>query len=232
MTYDLTERLLPEELFQRADPYPDIESYRKNHVLRRIKSAGIAGFTNRDFWSGIAQTGIKEIRDICMVLLEDGVITSLQIKGSSREWYTPCDDLNHFLTNPASIDKESPAVLLAPLDNMMWNRELLEDIFNFSYRWEVYTPEEKRQYGYYVLPILYKEKLIGRCEPAINRKAKTLVLKGIWFEDNTQIDEELIAALRLMFSRFCRFMGVSRMVTDPGMNRAYRSRFTKITASE
>ncbi|MDA3956001.1 crosslink repair DNA glycosylase YcaQ family protein [Oceanispirochaeta sp.] len=230
--YDLTERLLPSELISRGDPYKDLESYRKNHILRRIKSAGIAGFSNRDFWFGIAETNMKEIRSTMTALMDEGIITKIILEGSKRDWYAPTEDLQNFLTNPEPIKTESPAVLLAALDNIMWNRELLEELFFFNYRWEVYTPAVKRQYGYYVLPILYQGKIIGRCEPAIDRKSKTLVLKGIWFEKDTIVNEEMIEALRKMLSRFCQFMGVPKMVTAPGMSRDYRSRFTGITASE
>jgi uncharacterized protein YcaQ len=63
----------------------------------------------------------------------------------------------------------------------MWDRNMIHELFDFHYRWEVYTPVVKRQFGYYVLPILYGDEFIGRIEPVFD-KNKNLVIKNLWFE--------------------------------------------------
>jgi uncharacterized protein YcaQ len=72
---------------------------------------------------------------------------------------------------------------LAPLDPLAWDRDLLLRLWAFHYRWEVYVPAAKRQYGYYVLPLLYGDRFVGRIEPRIDRRAGTLRIVGLWWED-------------------------------------------------
>ena len=74
------------------------------------------------------------------------------------------------------------AAFLAPLDPFVWDRDFLRRLFGFNYVWEVYVPEAKRQWGYYVLPILYGERLVGRIEPRIDRSTGSLEIRGLWWE--------------------------------------------------
>ncbi len=72
--------------------------------------------------------------------------------------------------------------LMAPLDNLLWERRMLKALFDFEYTWEVYVPADKRRYGYYVLPVLAGDRFIARCEPVMDRKRQALVLKNWWWE--------------------------------------------------
>ncbi len=72
---------------------------------------------------------------------------------------------------------------LAPLDPLAWDRDLLLRLWDFDYRWEVYTPRAQRRFGYYVLPLLYGDRFVGRIEPRADRPATTLRILGLWWED-------------------------------------------------
>ena len=72
---------------------------------------------------------------------------------------------------------------IAPLDPFAWDRDLWRELFDFDYIWEVYVPERKRRWGYYVLPILFGDRLVGRLEPRIERKADALRIVDFWWED-------------------------------------------------
>jgi len=72
---------------------------------------------------------------------------------------------------------------VAPLDPFAWDRDLMAQLFGFEYIWEVYVPEQKRRWGYYVLPLLFGDRLVGRIEPRIDRKAGALRVLEIWWED-------------------------------------------------
>jgi uncharacterized protein YcaQ len=72
---------------------------------------------------------------------------------------------------------------LAPLDPLAWDRDLLLRLYNFDYRWEVYVPAAKRRWGYYVLPLMYGDRLVGRIEPKLDRKTRTLRIIDCWWED-------------------------------------------------
>lgn len=72
---------------------------------------------------------------------------------------------------------------LAALDPLVWDRDLLRSLYDFDYTWEVYVPAAKRRWGYYVLPILFGDRLVGRIEPRIERKANELRIAGLWWEE-------------------------------------------------
>jgi uncharacterized protein YcaQ len=86
---------------------------------------------------------------------------------------------------------------LAPLDPLCWDRDLLRRLFRFDYVWEVYVPAPKRRWGYYVLPILYGDRFVGRIEPRIEKRARTLRIVGVWWEPGFDPLEEqgFVAAL-------------------------------------
>ena len=77
---------------------------------------------------------------------------------------------------------DAGVAFLAPLDPLCWDRDLLRRLYDFDYVWEVYVPAAKRRWGYYVLPILYGDRLVGRIEPRIERRAGTLRVAGLWWE--------------------------------------------------
>ena len=115
--------------------------------------------------------------------------------------------------DPASL---VPGVsFLAPLDPLIWDRKgLLRGLFAFDYLWEVYVPEAKRRWGYYVLPILFGDRFVGRIEPRLDRKAKTLNVLGIWFEAGFTPMEEpaFLEALRDAVEAYRMFVGADRVV--------------------
>ena len=95
--------------------------------------------------------------------------------------------------------------MIAPLDNLLWDRKLIQALFGFDYKWEIYTPAEKRRYGHYVLPVIYGDRFIGRIEASADTKTHTLLVKNIWFEPDVKrtkgMDEAIDAAIR-RFSLF------------------------------
>ncbi|MBO9609956.1 MAG: winged helix DNA-binding domain-containing protein, partial [Paenibacillaceae bacterium] len=97
--------------------------------------------------------------------------------------------------------------LIAPLDNLLWDRKLINELFGFDYTWEIYTPEIKRKFGYYVLPLLYGDRFIGRAEIIAERKTGTLVVKNIWYENDIKPTQPLRSALNSCIQRFASFNG-------------------------
>jgi uncharacterized protein len=83
----------------------------------------------------------------------------------------------------AAPEPPPSVAFLAPLDSFVWDGELLRALFHFDYVWEVYVPEGKRRWGYYVLPILFRDRLVGRIEPRIDRAGGVVQVLGLWRED-------------------------------------------------
>ena len=80
--------------------------------------------------------------------------------------------------------------LSSPFDRLIHDRDRAEALFDFRYRLEMYVPKAKREYGYYVLPILVGDQIVGRVEPLLDRKARTLRVLGAW-GDTSRLDEAL-----------------------------------------
>lgn len=79
---------------------------------------------------------------------------------------------------------------MAPLDNLLWDRKLIETLFDFSYTWKIYTPKAKRKDSYYVFPVLQKDRFIGRIEMVNDKDQRVLNVKNLWFEEGLSLNHE------------------------------------------
>ena len=115
---------------------------------------------------------------------------------------------------------EHRASILAPLDNLLWDRTLIKQLFDFDYRWEVYKPVAIRQYGYYVLPVLYGNQLVARFEPMKHKKNTPLTIKNWWWEDNVNVTRPMQESILKCLNRFARISWSSNFQegTYPFMN--------------
>ncbi|MGH2447728.1 MAG: winged helix-turn-helix domain-containing protein [Chloroflexota bacterium] len=101
--------------------------------------------------------------------------------------------------------EEDEAIFLSPLDNVL-ARKRTRDLFDFEYLWEAYKPAEQRRWGYYTMPILWQDRLVGRFDPKLDRKSGKLIIHDIWFEDeHIAQDEAFRCALDRGLKRFARF---------------------------
>jgi uncharacterized protein YcaQ len=138
-------------------------------------------------------------------LEEEGRIIEVRISGIRYSLYVLRDDLE--LLQEAKNDVSSRRLeFLAPLDPLLWDRDLIKAVFGFDYSWEIYLPKEKRKYGYYVLPVLYGDRFIGRIEPVL--KDGRLIVKGFWPEKGVRRTKKLQKALERTLKNFARFNDV------------------------
>lgn len=187
-----------------CNPEIPLEEFLEWYVERRIKSVGIAWNKSGGTWQGHYLSNSENRTKILAALEEKGRIKKIAIEGIKEPFYT-VKDFGKYLK--ADLP-EGYARFIAPLDNIMWDRQLLETLFNFEYRWEVYTPAEKRKYGYYVLPVLYNGNFVARFEPEHVSKAKEFVIKNWWWEEGVQPDSKMLTAIKKEIERFANFLGV------------------------
>lgn len=184
--YDLAERLFPPEIL--ADRRPEAEQ-QAHRLLSRYRAHGLLGSSgSQELWVG--GTGYAADRAaVRATLMEEGRLLPVEVEGIRGERFVVTEDLaildqaeSEIRDGIAPGGAEPAVAFLAPLDPLCWDRDLLRRLFAFDYIWEVYVPEPKRRWGYYVLPILYGDRLIGRIEPRLERRARTLRIVDLWWE--------------------------------------------------
>jgi uncharacterized protein YcaQ len=180
--YDLTERLFPAELLARRVP----EREQLLHKLRsRYRAHGLLGATGEySLWTGTGSAVDRaSLRD---ELVETGAIVPVAVEGLRGLRFVPVEGLPELAAAEAAVAAGVSAgvgtAFVAPLDPLVWDRDLLSALYGFDYRWEVYVPAEKRRFGYYVLPLFSGDRFVGRIEPRIDRKTRTLRILGLWWE--------------------------------------------------
>jgi uncharacterized protein YcaQ len=125
--------------------------------------------------------------------------------------------------------ESTEALLLAPLDPLVYDRNRNRAVYGFDYTWEVYVPQEKRRWGYYVLPILFGDRLIGRVDPKIDRKTNTLHLHCLTVEDGVAAEAVREAVVTRLFA-FARFLGAERFAFEKdAVPKAFHRPLSKFT---
>ena len=214
--YDLAEKYFDGALLNAANPCPDEASFHRWRVGRRIGAVGLLWNRRSDAWLGIGMTSGQ--RDAAFEALEArGAIAGVEVEGVSSPLYLLAEDLPRMeaVVN-GDADTKPRLEFLAPLDPMLWDRKLIEALWDYRYSWEIYTPAGKRRYGYYVLPMLFGEKLIGRLEAAADREAGALVVKNVWYEDGVRRTKKLASALDGALTRLAEFNDCGRVIRPGG----------------
>lgn len=186
--YDLTERVLPERV--RALPTPSAEEAQRELLRLSARALGVATeFDLRDYY----RLGVADTKARLSELAEAGELVPVDVEGWTYAAY-----LDPAARQPRRVEARA---LLAPFDPLIWERDRTERIFDFFYRIEIYTPQAKRKHGYYVLPFLLGDRLVGRVDLKADRATSTLVAPALHLEpgqDARAVAGPLREELRLM----------------------------------
>ncbi|NKQ57282.1 winged helix-turn-helix domain-containing protein [Amycolatopsis sp. K13G38] len=185
--YDLTERVLPPEvLARRVSP----EEGARELIARSAQALGVATEPDlRDYY----RLGPEVSHQAVAELVEAGVLEPVRV----RTWRAPA----YRYAGAKTPRKVTGRALLCPFDPLIWERARTERLFGFRYRIEIYVPEPKRQYGYYVFPFLLDGELVARVDLKADREAGVLRVQGAFAEPDADVPRvagELAAELRLM----------------------------------
>lgn len=205
--YDIAGKYIQPNLLNASEPLKDELEHHKWRVLRRIGAVGLLWNRASDAWLSIWGLKAEQRKEVFRQLLDEARIVAIAVEQLKDTLYCRAEDLpliEAVLQNP---EPKYRCELIAPLDNLIWDRRLINELFGFDYTWEIYTPANKRKFGYYVLPLLYGESLIGRAEVIAERKTGTLVVKNIWYENGIRLTKQLRTALNRCFQRFALFNG-------------------------
>lgn len=215
--YDLAERVLPDGIDTR---YPDDDELGRFFVRGALSAYGVAQEKEIQVFlqpgaarDSIFQAAGREVISTSLRELADaGEVSPLKIdEDGSREYYASTETLEkaaHNQTAPAQV------FLLSPFDNLIIQRDRTKRLFGFDYSLECYTPAPKRKYGYFVLPILWGNKLIGRLDPKAERKKKTLVIRSLMFEPGFNTFDEFLPSFAAKLKEFARFNQCEKVIFE------------------
>jgi uncharacterized protein YcaQ len=199
--YDLAERVLPTAV---EPPASTLEAFHRWAVLRGISCLGVATARHASEYyyqkKPVARAAVR-------ALVEEGALLPIEVEGWRDTAYVQPDDLT--LVKEIEQGGHQPAVtaFLSPFDNLIWDRQRVEELFGFDYHAEMYKPVAQRQYGYYVLPILHRGRLVGRLDPKADRKTGTMIVQAIYLEPGQAVTDELVAGIAGALREFMVFHG-------------------------
>ena len=167
--YDTPERVLPSRILNA--PTPKEHDARKQLLIRSALALGVA---TADDLADYYRQRPAAAKPLIAELVEEGVIREVAVEGWKEKAY-----VHRNTTMPKRI---RATALLSPFDSLVWCRPRNERLFNFHYRIEIYTPKPKRRFGYYVLPVLCGESLVGRLDMKADRTESTLLVEAAYLE--------------------------------------------------
>jgi uncharacterized protein len=223
--YDILERLLPKDVLEREVP---LREQLRHKLLSRYRAHGLLGIGGGgDIFGGIGAAkpdperrhpGRSALRD---ELVENGDLVPVDVEGVRGKRFVVREEVE-LLEEPP---EPPPSVaFLPPFDPLVWDRALLGALFDFDYVWELFHPPAKRRWGWYVLPILFRDRLVGRIEPRIDRGGGHVEVLGLWWEDGFAPGrtEGFVDAMRAALGAYLRFAGADRLEWAPHLDREKR----------
>ncbi len=186
--YSLAEDLIPKNIYTQKDKDVSKDERIIWQVKRRIGAVGMLKNKASDAFLGMRGFKAADRNNAFSELLKRGELVPVEVEDSLDEFYILSSDKS--LMDDVLLDKSESDRLefIAPLDNLMWDRKLIEELFGFSYKWEIYTPVKDRKFGYYVLPVMYGDNFIGRIELRRNKDKKKISKLNIWWEDKMPLE--------------------------------------------
>ncbi len=199
--YDLPERVIPREYLEA--PTPSEEEFQRSYALQAVQARGV--LTE----SGIAEHcrfmgGARAMRPIVDSLAADGLVRRVTVEDGGPPVVVP---------TKAHLDGARPTggVFLCPFDNLLWDRAFLERVFGFRHVIEVYKREHEREYGYYVLPFLLADRLVGRADLKSDRREGVLLVRAFHREPGVRPSGRLDVAVDRALDRLRRSIGLDRV---------------------
>jgi uncharacterized protein len=202
--YDLAERVLP--------PGTDVTAptWHEAALELTMLSARALGVATEKDLADYFRLRTEYAKPALKELVASGLLRRVAVDGWDKPAYIEPG-------TPVPRRAEHPPVLLSPFDSLIWRRERAEELFDFHYRIEVYTPAAKRLHGYYTMPVLAGGRLVGRVDPKHDRKAGVLLLRGLGVEPDVPIDEA-VAATAAAAWRLAAHLGAHDVVLGEGMS--------------
>ena len=194
-SYDLTERVLPAHVNSQMPSMEEFAAHIVDQQLRCHGFASLKGLTYQRRNAGLR----KAVKALINERLAQRTLEQVQVRSGEI-----------FILEKGALERPVPRLnnrmlILSPFDNSVIQRERLKALFQYDYQLECYVPATKRQYGYFCLPLLYRDEFIGRMDCKAHRKTRHLEIKSLHFEQHIFDEESVIAAFVDAITQFCHF---------------------------
>ena len=188
----------------------DDEEVTRFAVQKAVRALGVA--TPQQIKQHYTRWRYPGLETAVSQLTSEGILEPVQITQNgdflSGNWYLHTTDVP--LLESIQSGKWTPqTTLLSPFDNLICDRDRTELLFDFYFRIEIYVPKAKRQYGYYVLPILHGDRLIGRIDPQMDRKTRTLHIYNVYAEEGAPEDKKVVREIGRSIAELAQFLGAT-----------------------
>jgi uncharacterized protein len=229
--YDLIERLLPPDILARKVP---LREQLRHKLVSRYRAHGLLGIGGGgDIFAGLGPAkpdparpehpGRTALRE---ELVEDGKLVPVTIEGVRGKRFVLREEVESLTAPP---EPPRSVAFLPPFDPLVWDRGFLGSLFGFDYVWELFLPPVKRRWGWYVLPVLFRDRLVARIEPRIDRASGIVQMLGLWWEEwfAPRRADGFVDAMREALRAYLRFAGATRLEWAPhldGEKRLFGSR--------
>ncbi|MDF2624180.1 MAG: hypothetical protein K0S62_1951 [Kosakonia cowanii] len=203
--YDLTQRVMPQ-----WDDVRNLLSQEQAEAIMLEKSARSLGLFRAQWLADYYRLRRPALAQALAQMQEAQTILPVNVEGLGPAWLhaslLP-------LLEQAQADKltATHSAVLSPFDPVVWDRKRAEQLFGFSYRLECYTPAPKRQYGYFVLPLLHRGRLVGRMDAKMHRKTGVLEVIALFLEEGVSPSLQLEKGLQRAITDFARWQGAQRI---------------------
>jgi hypothetical protein len=222
--YDLTERVLPAWV-DAGEPSP--EERDRFWLEQAFRALGVC----QPGWA-VDYTFLKRGRAVPLVkeLIDAGIIIEIQAvlkDGKTHSLYVHRQNMPALEQAAAEVIRPQRTTFLSPFDNLFWARGRDELFWGFHNVLEAYKPAPTRKWGYFCMPILYRDRLVGRFDPSLDRKNKRLALKTLYLEPGVELDERLLASIAASMRSFLAFHGASDVVVGNSQPLEFAARLDK-----
>jgi len=210
--YDLAENVIPPGV---DTSEPSDEERVQFFSMRTLRALGLAKpqelrkyFFN---WSVKLGRTSKQLQVLMDELVAEGEVERHGIEGEKSPYYCLPGDSGRLQKLEEGFGFDDVRLMIY-FDNLLWNRERVEELFGFKSKLEVFLPREERVYGYYHLPVLYGNRIVARLEPKMDRANAVMIVRGYWVEDGFEPTEDYREKLHRNLESFAKFHGARETV--------------------
>lgn len=204
--YDLTQRVMPH-----WDDKRDGLSQAQAEAIMLRNSARSLGIFRPQWLADYYRLRQPSLTTQLASWREEGLVVPVDVEALGEMWLHR-DVLSQLESAAGGRLTATHSAVLSPFDPVVWDRKRAEQLFNFNYRLECYTPASKRQYGYFVLPLLHQGKLVGKMDSKVHRKTGVLEIIALWLENGVKVTSGLERGLKRAIDDFARWQDMTQVV--------------------